>query len=118
MEGDFVYSTGTFGFVEAPVPGSVVTGPLEMRGWFLSDQPVASIRLHLGNGRRIFVAQRFDTPRLDEAFPWYAGNAPHGFRLRFDTRPPGVAENADMQVEVVYADGESDRLNAVWFRWE
>ncbi|HVT44975.1 MAG TPA: DUF4214 domain-containing protein [Thermoanaerobaculia bacterium] len=115
--GGFTWNEEPFGMLDSPRPWEDVRGPLEVSGWVVSPEGVASVNLRFANGRLVVPAELVPRGDVDALFPWYASTPAAGFRRTFETIPPEIDGDTDLQVEIVMPDGRSRRLEDVWFRW-
>ncbi|MEA2463553.1 MAG: hypothetical protein QOJ98_1300 [Acidobacteriota bacterium] len=103
---------GTFGNLEQPKAGEVVTGKLRVSGWALSPWGIEKVELRFANGKVIVPVELGPRPDVTAAYPWYPMTGNPGFYKEFDA-PPG----SDLQVEIVDGRHRRHRLEQVWFSW-
>jgi hypothetical protein len=117
LENRPVYIEGTFGVLDFPKHGDGVRGAMAVSGWALSSSSVREVNLLFENGRVTIPAERFESPRVREFYPWYGSSGPSGFRRLFLQRPKRVSIDTDLQVEIVEQSGRRVRLDQIEFRW-
>jgi len=114
---ELTYNNATFGFLDTPLPQSAAHGSLRVSGWALSPHDVKQVRLLFSNGRTVINAELEAYPAIHKIFPWYPQTRRAAFRKEFSTRPHGIEEVTDLQVEIIDGKGESTRLPHIWFDW-
>jgi hypothetical protein len=115
----FTQTPNLVGIMDAPRAGEVVRGPLTVHGWGIGPDPLRRVTLLFNNGTVRIPATIETRPALARVFPWYAANADRaGFSRTFASRPDGVWQESDLQVELEDPRGRVTRLPQIWFRWD
>ena len=117
LSGQQVYEGATFGQLFQPRPGVEVTGPLEVSGWALSPYGIRSVTVLVDAGRRRFSAALFARADVSARFPLLPQNPRPAFALVLPSRPRGVPESTDVQIEIVDGRGEATRLRDILITW-
>lgn len=111
-----VYVGKTFGVVELPKDGEV-RGALTVSGWALSPHGIRSVDVLLENGTRRYRATPYQRPDVHARYPWYPSTPTPGFFLTLPSRPPGVKQESDLQVEILDGRGERSQLPDLPIQW-
>ncbi len=117
LAGQQVYSGATFGQLYQPRPGDAIKGPLEVSGWALSPYGIRRVDVLLDAGRRRYAAALFPRADVTARFPCYPLTPRPAFAATLPTRPPGVGEATDVQVEIVDGRGQATRLRDTLITW-
>ena len=117
LAGRPTYHTGTFGFLDLPLPGQTVEKKLYISGFALSPYGIRSITLCFQDGRVRIPAFLFDDAALRRNYPWYAATEKPRFLREIERRPDGVSARTDLQVEIVDGRGRRVLLEDRFFLW-
>lgn len=98
-------------------PLGTFRGPMTVSGWTVAAEGVAEVRLRMGNGRSVVVADRHERPDVMAVMPWYPAMKLAGFSKTFDRPPNGIEGDTDLQIEVVTTRGRTRRWAPFWFEW-
>lgn len=110
-------SGSTFGALDFPPRDAVFRGKAMFSGYALSPHGVRRVDLLFNNGRIRLPTELRPEASLHEVFPWYPSVLRPRFVANFDTRPPGVWEQTDVQVEITDGRGEKTRLWPLFLTW-
>ncbi|HYC61759.1 MAG TPA: hypothetical protein VEK79_19560 [Thermoanaerobaculia bacterium] len=113
FRGETTHTNTTFGVLW----DAIVKGPLTVNGWMLSPHGTRHVWVLLEDGKYRFLATRVARPDVQSRFGWYYDAKP-GFTLTFPSRPRGVPEKTDIQIEAEDGTGRRTRLDDVLFIWE
>jgi len=118
LRGDATYNDAPFGFVDLPLPGMVIKDHrVYVSGFAFSPYGIREVNLLFQNHTFRSSAPLFEDPALRRRWPWYAATKQPRFQALFSTRPPGVRERTDLQVEIVDGRGQRLLLDDRPFRW-
>lgn len=118
LDGQTIYSGATYGQLYRPAPMSEITGPLEVSGWALSPYGIREVDVLVDADRRRFTAPLFARDDVTRLFPWTATTTPRpAFATVIPSRPSGIPEATDVQVEIVDGRGARTRLRDTLIRW-
>ncbi len=118
LDGQSTYTESTFGSLESPSFGQVVTGPLDLHGWALSPFSIRRATILLEGGSvRIDVPLTRPRPDLVAIHPWYPFVPKPGFQLTIPDRPRGVHQYTDVRLEIEDAAGRVAWTPVIEFQW-
>jgi len=117
LRGEPTFSEATFGVLESPVPGQLIT-----RAWFqgfaFSPYGIRELNLLFNNGAvRMPLMPLPDDPSLRRTFPWYDATTHPRFGRLFDKRPPRVWHDTDVQMEIIDGHGRRTLLEDRFVLW-
>ena len=118
LDGKTTYSSSTFGQLYKPSPMAEITGRLDVSGWAVSPYGIREVRVLLNAGRYRVDAPLFERADVTSLFPWFAKTTPKpAFSTVIPSRPPGVPESTDLQIEIIDGRGQATRLRDTLITW-
>ena len=118
LRGEQVYSGATFGQLYRPTNLSEIKGPLEISGWALSPHGIREVYALIDAGRRRVPLPLFPRADVTARFPWYPQTPRPAFAAVIPSRPSGVPEATDVQIEIIDGRGEATRLRDTLLIWK
>lgn len=115
LAGEPTYNASTFGRLESP--SWEVNGALNVSGWAISPSGIKAVSVLLDEGRLRYDALRVPRPEVTRRYSWYYEDFP-GFALQIPSRPEGVPEKTDVQIEITDGTGRRTRLEDQLFTWK
>src|SRR6185503_8519069 len=113
-----VYSGTTFGQLYRPSNMTEIEGPLEISGWALSPHGIREVYALIDAGRRRVPLPLFPRADVTASFPWYPQTPRPAFATVIPSRPAGVPESTDLQIEIIDGRGEATRLRDTLIIWK
>jgi hypothetical protein len=117
LRGEPTYSENTFGMLDYPRAGEVLTDRAFISGWALSPFGIQSVNLLFNNGAIRFPTELRPDPGLKTQFRWYDATPRPRYEAAFSKRPRGVWRNTDIQVEIIDGRGKRTLLEDRWVVW-
>jgi hypothetical protein len=117
LRGEPTYNASTFGALQFPQIGETILHGAFFSGYALSPYGIRRVDLLFDNGGRRYPATQAADAGLSRLLPWYDATPKPRFFAGFATRPPGVREVTDVQVEIEDGNGRVTRLLSHPFRW-
>jgi hypothetical protein len=117
LRGEPTYSENTFGMLDYPRAGEVLTDRAFISGWALSPFGIQSVNLLFNNGAIRFPTELRPDPGLKTQFRWYDATPRPRYVAAFSKRPRGVWRNTDIQVEIIDGRGKRTLLEDRWVVW-
>jgi hypothetical protein len=118
LRGEQVYSGATFGQLFRPSNLSEIKGPLEISGWALSPHGIREVNALIDAGRRRVPLPLYPRADVTARFPWYPQTPRPAFATVIPSRPSGVPEATDVQIEIIDGRGEATRLRDTLLIWK
>jgi len=112
------YNASTFWSLDQPRSDSTHHGPLRVAGWALSPNGIASVRVRINGGERVYDATFLDRPDVLGRWPWYPLVKQPGFEVTIPKRPKGMARNINLQIEIVDGAGNVSRWIDIPVEWD
>jgi hypothetical protein len=118
LDGKTTYGSSTFGQLYRPSPMAEIAGPLDVSGWAVSPYGIREVHVLLDAGRTRVDAPLFERADVTSLFPWFAKTTPRpAFSTVIPSRPPGVPESTDVQIEIIDGRGQATRLRDTLITW-
>jgi hypothetical protein len=118
LDGKTVYSGSTFGQLYRPQQMAEINGALDVSGWAVSPYGIREVHVLLNAGRVRVDAPLFPRADVTNLFPWFAKSTPKpAFATVIPSRPKGVPQSTDVQVEIIDGRGQPTRLRDTLITW-
>jgi hypothetical protein len=104
------------GWIDGPLDGATVTGPLEVSGWAKSAAGDVEVRVAIAPDGLVPQLERRPRPDVQQAMPELGDCSRAGWRAVVTAPAPGVTEHA-LVIEMRAPSGRVRKLRPIRFRW-
>ena len=101
------------GWLDEPLPGADVRGPVRVKGWALAPAGIRRVRVYVNNRALAYDAQLFARPDVGALYPWHDASRA-GFTIDIHREREGPT---DVEVEITDSRGRAVLLPQRWFVW-
>lgn len=104
------------GWIDGPLDGTRIKGPLEISGWATSAQGPVEVRVAISPDGFVPPVERRPRPDVQQALPQLGDCSRAGWRVVLDKPAAGATEHA-LQIEMRAPNGRVRRLGPIRFGW-